>query len=90
MPKNTAKIHTQVFAILNRGGTLLEPNADVMFGFTPPPGPETTPTPCPHCAGREAIAFYATVRTEYFRCVSCGRIWMVTHEEEPPRQTAAA
>jgi hypothetical protein len=61
-----------------------------MFGFTPPPTPETTPTPCPHCASHEAIALYATARTEYFRCVRCSEVWTITHDQHPDTHTAAA
>ena len=53
-----------------------------MFAFTPPPEPEKTTTPCPHCACREAIAIYATARTHYFRCVGCGQVWMMECREE--------
>jgi len=54
-----------------------------MFAFTPPPAPETTPTPCPQCASHEAISLYATARTEYFRCVQCHQVWTVTRDDRP-------
>jgi uncharacterized Zn finger protein len=60
-----------------------------MFVFTPPAAPETTPTPCPQCANREAIAVYATARTTYLRCTDCQQIWTITHAE-PSAASAAA
>jgi len=83
MPKNTAKIPPEP------GGTFLELSRG-MFAFTPPPTPETTPTPCPHCQHPESVALYATARTEYFRCISCHGIWTVTHALEGAGAPAAA
>ena len=60
-----------------------------MFGFTPPPAPQTAPTPCPGCHEREAVPVYATVRTEYLRCVHCRTVWTVTHGDETPHAAAA-
>jgi Zn ribbon nucleic-acid-binding protein len=61
-----------------------------MFGFTPPPTPQEAPVPCPHCAGREAIALYATTRTEYLRCVACRQVWTVSHDDDHAPVPAAA
>ena len=61
-----------------------------MFGFTPPATPQTAPTPCPQCHSLLAIALYATMRTEYFRCVECRSVRSVTHDEhESPRAEAS-
>jgi hypothetical protein len=62
-------------------GTFLEVMQPVMFGFTPPATPQTAPTPCPECNGLLAIALYATLRTEYFRCVQCHHVRSLTHDE---------
>ena len=90
MPKITAKIHTgQPNTLLLAAHGLKR--RSTMFAFTPPPAPETTPTPCPQCTCPQAIAIYATARTEYFRCVGCGGIWTLTREElNAPSDSAAA
>jgi Zn ribbon nucleic-acid-binding protein len=60
-----------------------------MFGFAPPPSPEPAPTPCPQCGAAEAIRLYATVRTEYFRCVCCRLIRSVTRDDHDTPAAAA-
>ena len=60
-----------------------------MFAFTPPAAPETAPTPCPHCDHTQAIALYATARTEYFRCARCHQVWTVTHDTPAPGDKVA-
>jgi hypothetical protein len=84
MPKNTAKLPSLPRGELERAGTPFEAGQGAMFGFTPPAAPETTPTPCPHCANAEAIPLYATARTEYFRCARCQQIWTLTHGDDAP------
>jgi hypothetical protein len=59
-----------------------------MFAFTPPAAPETTPTPCPQCASREAIALYVTAHTTYFRCISCQQVWTIARIESPSASVA--
>ena len=58
-------------------GTPLVVVLATMFRFTPPPSPQPTPTPCPQCQACEGVAVYATVRTEYFRCIQCQQVWEV-------------
>ena len=61
-----------------------------MFTLTPPAAPEPTRDACPQCESREAIAIYATARTTYFRCVGCGRIRTLVHEETTADSRAVA
>lgn len=63
-----------------------------MFGFTPPATPQQTSHACPHCESHDAIALYATTRTEYFRCVHCRQVWTATRDDVPfvPGASSAA
>ena len=83
MPEITAKFPS------GSTGTLLDIDGDVMFAFTPPAAPETTPTPCPHCANREAIALYETLHTTYFRCIGCQQVWTISRTELPTASALA-
>ena len=70
-------------------GTPLVVVLGAMFGFAPPPAPQTVPTPCPGCHSSEAVSLYATARTEYFRCVRCQTVWPVTRGDHAPHVAAA-
>jgi transposase-like protein len=53
-----------------------------MFTFTPPPEPQPTRQPCPHCGAPRAVPVYATATIQYFRCTRCRHTWDDRHTAE--------